>query len=1386
MGVHDQPTGFAPIGTALAIGPRLALTCAHVVLDNSGKQTSPLFVSFPNVPAAWKRRWEVRQVELDVDDWQVADVALLHLAEDAPPGAQPPRLRLLEPGALVGRRWWAFGFPGGNRHGNEADGTVGAPLANGWVRLDTGSRFPVERGFSGGGLWLPDYQAVAGIVGRALVSAQQEGDAQALTLAQADVFLPDAKLRVLSGWSPPDAGHAAMAAWGWRLDTDPEAGQHWRPRGRGVMTDHDPGFRFTGRRAALRQIVAWLDRDATDRRVLVVTGSPGVGKSAVLGRVVTTADPALRAQLPSGDTAVRASVGSVGCAVHVKGKTALDVAAEIARAVGVALPERIEDLLSAVQERLAAEPGHRLNIVIDAIDEASSPADARLVLARVVLPLVQACGDAGVQVVCGSRRGDAAGELLSALAGAAVEIDLDDPAYFDLVDLETYTLASLRLLGAERPGNPYMDATTATPVARRIALLAEPNFLIAGLEARRRGLYDDVAAHPSTLTLTATVDATLHAYLERLPAVDGVAARELLTALAYAEAPGWSSELWHTATVALGCGVGAVQLDRFARTAAAAFLIETSGNRDASVFRLFHQALNDALLRGRGPGGMQLDELQITTAFRRLGASTDWADVDTYLLRSLAGHADRAGRIDDLLADDDYLLHADLLRLLRPANRATTEHGRQRARLLHLTLPAVSAGPAERAAMFSITQVLEQLPAMIPRTAAPYRGRWAVARRRTEVRELHGHSGPVYAVCAVPVDNHALLATAGKDGTARLWDPATGTELRRLAPYPGTLQAMCSVPVNGRTYLATASKDGTVRLWDPDTGTVVRQLTPNPAASQAMCAIQVDGHDLLATAGVGKIVQLFDPATGMELRRSDGPSWRVRAMCALLVNGRIQLAIAGDNAVEFWNPAADTRLRRSASPDGAWSLFLQDLSTVWLDPFAPRPTLQAMCVMPVDGRHLVATVLSTGTVELWDPATGKKLPRPVDPVPPSHPRDPFQRPPAVKARKAACAVPVDGKTLLAITGTAGRVQLWDPAAGVQGRQIARHIGSVDAVCTVAVDGQTLLATAGSDRAVRLWDLDSAAGRGQPAHRSGSMEAVCTVPFDGRAALATAGPAVRLWDLATGAELRRLAHRTGRVHAVCTVPVNGEALLVTAGSDRTVRLWNPSTGTELHQLTRHTRPVRTMCTLTVGGQSLLATATDAGIVRLWHPATGELQHEIAGSPGHLEAMCAMPAGDSTFVVTAGEIGTVHIWDVAGSPRVRHLTGNTGLVYAMCPVPANGRTLLAISSENVFAGPGSRTAVRLWDPVTGAELRRFSGHAGTVKAMCALRIEGRTVLATAGDDRTVRIWDVESGRILAVIPVYHAATDCTSTATGLAVLLDAGLLVIDLGALPSTKR
>jgi WD40 repeat protein len=53
------------------------------------------------------------------------------------------------------------------------------------------------------------------------------------------------------------------------------------------------------------------------------------------------------------------------------------------------------------------------------------------------------------------------------------------------------------------------------------------------------------------------------------------------------------------------------------------------------------------------------------------------------------------------------------------------------------------------------------------------------------------------------------------------------------------------------------------------------------------------------------------------------------------------------------------------------------------------------------------------------------------------------------------------------------------------------------------------------------------------------------------------------------------------------------------------------------------------------------------------------------------------------------------------------------------------------------------VQIWDPATGALQRTLQGHTGWVNGVCAIRVDGRELLASAGDDDTVRMSDPATG-------------------------------------------
>ncbi|HEV3172737.1 MAG TPA: caspase family protein [Actinocrinis sp.] len=310
-----------------------------------------------------------------------------------------------------------------------------------------------------------------------------------------------------------------------------------------------------------------------------------------------------------------------------------------------------------------------------------------------------------------------------------------------------------------------------------------------------------------------------------------------------------------------------------------------------------------------------------------------------------------------------------------------------------------------------------------PRPVSPAPPRPVASIRLTRV--MTGHRGHVHDNAFSP--DGALLATVGGDGTARVWDCATG-DLKNSALILSPLMAVAFSP-DGSQF-ATGGVSTSVHMRHAHDAGFAAALKGASDAIRAL-AYSPDGA-LLAAACEDGTVCLWDPRTARTTRTSEtrfGPASAI----AFSHDGQTLAAARGDGDVLIWNPASGARLQQLTT-DGDETLGV---------------------AFGGDGTRLF--IGGRGIVEVWDPGAAHRVGELVAPAP---------------SLAVSVQVSPNGQ-LVAGAGERGELWLWDALKGDLLATQDAHTGGASAVA-FHPKGR-MLCTVGADARVCLWELSATGG-----------------------------------------------------------------------------------------------------------------------------------------------------------------------------------------------------------------------------------------------------------------------------------------------------------------------
>lgn len=307
-----------------------------------------------------------------------------------------------------------------------------------------------------------------------------------------------------------------------------------------------------------------------------------------------------------------------------------------------------------------------------------------------------------------------------------------------------------------------------------------------------------------------------------------------------------------------------------------------------------------------------------------------------------------------------------------------------------------------------------------------------------ESRVLSGHKDYVMAVAWSPDSRY--LASASFDGTAAIWEVASGRALRTLASHTDSVTAVAFGP-DGRV-LATGSFDATAKLWEASTGDELMTLSGH--ADWVMGVAFHPDSAWLATASFDGTAKLWDLRTGRELRSFEGHRGGINAV-AFSPDGR-QLATASeDRTVKLWDVFTGEEIRTFPGHGDA-------VRTVAWSP---------------DG-SMLATGSNDRTAAVWDAVTRRQIGR-------------FA---GHKGWVYGVAFSAEGRYLATCSGDKS-VKLWDVETQALVRDYGGHREGVNGIA-FSPDGWSL-ASASDDRSIRIWPIPFDPLRRMPPDLSAQLE-----------------------------------------------------------------------------------------------------------------------------------------------------------------------------------------------------------------------------------------------------------------------------------------------------------
>lgn len=247
-------------------------------------------------------------------------------------------------------------------------------------------------------------------------------------------------------------------------------------------------------------------------------------------------------------------------------------------------------------------------------------------------------------------------------------------------------------------------------------------------------------------------------------------------------------------------------------------------------------------------------------------------------------------------------------------------------------------------------------------------------------------------------------------------------------------------------------------------------------------------------------------------------------------------------------------------------------------------------------------------------------------------------------------------------------------------------------------------------------------------------------------IATGGESeIRLWDQSSGKLIRTISGIKREVLALAFSP-DGTTLF-SAGMDNSLRLWDVATGKALLNLSGHQGGFVEWAGFSPDGKQILTAFSEQkangksldyqffSAFELWDVEHGKMLRHTAVPVKQVESFAVSP---NLKVFATGRSDTIKLYDIQTGKELRQIAIPPKTELTAIALDTNGKKLACSTEQgNVIA----------LDSQSSKTIKDFNAHCGALRAI-KFSPDG-TLVAVSGEDRTVRLWSVSQGKLVALV-------------------------------------